>query len=77
MPKEYTRARQTPGDKDDTALRVGWSREAEYVQVAVVKLDTAPDGDNSTPHLQLDRAGINAAIRTLRRARDAAFGRDE
>ncbi len=28
-------------------------------------------------HCQLDRAGINDLIRTLRRARDQAFGRDE
>lgn len=28
-------------------------------------------------HVQLDRRGINALIRHLRRARDQAFGRDE
>lgn len=28
-------------------------------------------------YVDLDRAGINKLIRTLRRARDAAFGRDE
>ena len=28
-------------------------------------------------HVNLDRAGINALIRHLRRARDRAFGRDE
>lgn len=28
-------------------------------------------------HADLDRAGVNRLIRTLRRARDQAFGRDE
>lgn len=35
------------------------------------------EGIRSGFYLDLDRAGINAVIRSLRRARDQAFGRDE
>ncbi len=69
---------------------VSWSTSATgdgYVQLATVNTNsllTLP-GDNPGDPVQpfdgwrvtLDRAAINRAIRTLRRARDAAFGRDE
>lgn len=68
-----------------SALKVGWSREAEHVELAVVTMETdneklagtfAEHGDE-VRYMQLDRRGINRIIATLRKARDNAFGRDE
>lgn len=62
----------------DLAIQVGWSREAEYVQVASVDL-TEESGlrTNFGWFVELDRPAINRLIRTLRRARDQAYGADE
>lgn len=49
---------------------------------SVIASREAPDGDDMTQIPQerrfvtLDRAGINRVIRTLRRARDSAYGAD-
>jgi hypothetical protein len=56
-------------------VRVGWNRECGDVQIATV--DEADGNDGSGFFVDLDRHGINSLIRILRRARDAAFGRDE
>lgn len=61
-------------------LRVGWSREASYVQVASlapdgVVLEPTPEGNGF--FVLLNRDGVNRAIRALRKARDGAFGKDE
>ena len=78
MPKEYV-----PINGDDVSgfrVKVGWNREAGYVQIATVdpeleeSLDTSRDGGL---YVMLDRVDINHLIRHLRRARDQAFGRDE
>jgi hypothetical protein len=63
---------------DDSAVKVGWSKEAEHVEIAVVHhRDGTPGGEADAWHSQFDRIGINRLIRTLRQARDDAFGRDE
>lgn len=61
-------------------LSVGWSRTASYVQVASlapdgVALEPTPEGNGF--FVDLDRDHINRLIRTLRKARDQAFGHDE
>lgn len=65
---------------ESTRLRIGWSKEAGHVEVATV----APDGVVLEPgveangwFMQLDRGGINHAIKVLRQARDQAYGKDE
>lgn len=62
---------------ENTALKVGWSRDC-HVELAIVdcKDGSFETGSFEAQHMQLDRAGINRIIRTLRRARDAAFGSD-
>ena len=76
-----------------TAVKVGWSKEQEHVEIAVVRSiegafvehdwETENEEDGSvevTPgplYIQMDRAGLNRLIRTLRQARDDAFGKDE
>ena len=80
MPKELIHSRYD-WDTETTQLRIDWTREHSHVQVATI----APDGQRLTDSgpeangwfIQLDRAGINRAIATLRRARDQAFGKDE
>lgn len=67
---------------DDSAVKVGWTKDLDHVEIAVVHHRDVADGagsehDDGTWHAQFDRAGINRLIRTLRRARDDAFGRDE
>lgn len=82
---------------DTDAIKVGWSKEAAHVEVAVVQMVEGlyvehgfllEDGaDISTEeavrlakleprYIQLDRHGINRLIRSLRKARDDAFGKD-
>jgi hypothetical protein len=60
---------------DDSAVKVGWSKDLEHVEIAVIHhRDGAGDGDPNCWHSQFDRDGINTLIRTLRKARDAAYG---
>ena len=87
MPKEYINNRyygQTalsdtgPVALDDSAIKVGWTKDREHVEVAVVSHRDLATGepDADAWHSQFDRAGINRLIRTLRKARDEAFGSD-
>ncbi len=74
-------------DTESAVVQVGWNN-AGWVQVSMeadksylqFAIDT-PDGetsDRSTIYSPvLSRGEINKLIRTLRRARDAAYGRDE
>jgi hypothetical protein len=85
MPKEYIEDRYTGHDDDAVAegstakVRVGWSREQEHVEIATVapdeiKLEPTPEGNGW--FVQLDRSGLNRLIRSLRKARDQAYGAD-
>lgn len=66
-------------------LDVNWNRDNEWVQVALVVdrkyleeyLSTSEDPRLSIPTEVMSRKDINALIRTLRRARDSAYGSDE
>lgn len=70
-----------------TYLHVGWTKERDHVEMAVRAHVHGPDspgyqaevppGTGDGLFVQLDRAGINRAIRALRTARDQAYGRDE
>lgn len=63
-------------------LRVQWERDNQYVQL---HLEAPPEhwaqlgngGVSTAPSQVLDRRQVNHLIRTLRRARDAAYGADE
>jgi len=70
-------AKPVPVALDASAVKVAWSREPGHVEIAVIA-DFGPEGRDGGGdwHSQLDRNGINRLIRTLRRARDAAFGSD-
>lgn len=75
MPKEIIRTGSP--DHVGPTVHVGWSPD-QYVQLATV--DPAHNDEN--PHgngwyADLDRHAINRLIKVLRRARDAAYGRDE
>lgn len=79
MPKEWITSKY-PDDVPELGIRVGWSRDAEHVQVATVnaedrELRPTPEGNGW--FVALDRNEINRLIRVLRRARDQAFGKDE
>lgn len=57
-------------------VHVGWSRQG-YVEVGVAEFAIATqDNEGGGHYTTLDRAGLNRLIRTLRKARDAAFGAD-
>lgn len=84
MPKELIFSRNEHGDPDTTrpVVRVSWSKEASYVEIATIHkngkvLDVEPLEDNNGWFAQLDRKKINDLIRVLRRARDQAFGKDQ
>jgi hypothetical protein len=77
MPKELIDTCYPVSQKLSPAVRLGWSGEAEYVQMTVVNAALDPDGqDDGVLHVQLNRHSINRMIRVLRRARDASFGAD-
>lgn len=69
MPKE----RFANPANSDHAIDVSWGREAAYVAVGV-SVDLGNTGDSLWS--ELDRVGVNRLIRTLRKARDQAFGAD-
>ncbi len=87
MPRETVYGEQSPGgDQQVPIVEVLWNREGGYVQVVTKATDANGGrvaGDSPETHftdgmyVNLDRKGINAHIRHLRRARDQAFGRDE
>jgi hypothetical protein len=56
-------------------LEVGWSR-GTYVQLGVRAENENDDADGTVRFTDLDRDGINRLIRTLRKARDQAYGTD-
>jgi hypothetical protein len=84
MPRETVHSPETP----EFQVAVTWQRDHDYVQVATI---TGPETHAYTLVKQLEgdgvafdgfyatlnRQGCNDLIRKLRRARDAAFGRDE
>lgn len=74
--------------REDPSLDLNWNREAGWVQVSIemtaaqwiVNADELRDGNVSHRAIYTDvltRQEINHMIRTLRRARDAAYGSDE
>lgn len=84
MPKEIINHRHQDDDGDPKPFaQVGWCRHRED-GMHHVEISTLAGGDyNETPqeprpgfYVSLDRDGVNRLIRTLRRARDAAFGSD-
>lgn len=90
MPKEYIndenydRSVPVDGSSDPaerhhlgfTSVKLSWSKEGCYVQMAVVDRDKDPDGMEAL-HVSLDRDGLNRLVRFARRARDDSFGKDE
>lgn len=86
----YAKATPDGADVHPEYLHIGWTPGMEHVEVASVQpkgkvylfdeeAKEYRDVDAMTPgwFIQLDRGGINATIRALRKARDAAFGSDE
>ena len=73
---------------DGTAVKVGWSSQGGSVQIGAgaafpftfvepLPAGVTVDGQYNDLWINLDRQGCNDLIRHIRRARDAAFGRDE
>lgn len=87
-PQAVPETSDSPDAQSETpVIDVGWSREAGHVQIASrlreCELFFDPDDLSATIpasygyYVALDRGGINDLIRTLRKARDQSFGRDE
>lgn len=79
MPKEIINdqyAHPKDGDKPapDLKIEVAWQRD--HMDVEVGSTNHSADFDVRGWFVHLDRAGTNRLIRTLRRARDQAFGAD-
>ena len=81
MPKETIYGKSFPlHGATEPEVVVGWSKEAEHVEISVRMPDDTvlvPGPEANGWYAQLDRAGINRLIKTLRKARDDAYGRDE
>lgn len=60
------------------AAIVGWSRERGHVELGVDALDVSTQSSSHVTGMftTFDREGLNRLIRTLRKARDSAFGSD-
>lgn len=81
MPKEVIASRWNDLSKEenfgsDLYLQVLWGSE-NGVQIATVNPAAEVGSIESGLYVDLDRKGINHAIRALRKSRDQAFGRDE
>ena len=85
MPKEIVFQKDQHGDPatQDSVVRVGWNKVGSYVELATVNPTSKEPLDPITMggegygwYVLLDRDGINRLIRTLRKARDQAFGAD-
>lgn len=87
MPKEYIRSMDhgrsvipdggtEPVLMDNDAIKIGWGKDSRHVGLAIVDTQKDPDGFEAR-HINLDREGLNALIQYARRARDAAFGKDQ
>lgn len=61
------------------AAIVGWSKEQGHVEIGLnaLEISTEHGSYNTGMYATFDRAGLNRLIKTLRKARDDAFGRDE
>lgn len=76
MPKEITHDENYGKHDEYRQIEVRWSRN-KYVEVATVdNLEPSTDGAINGIFLGLNRDGINRLIRSLRKARDQAFGAD-
>lgn len=76
MPKEVIHP-SVPSETQQNFAEVGWSNVG-FVQVATRGGGDYDEQVNPRPgvYADLDRDQINRLIRTLRKARDAAFGAD-
>lgn len=84
MPKELIYNPNVLGGKTDEVVEhvaVGWSPERD-VQIGLtvssrveLNIDGKPS-DFPSVWMDIDRAGINRLIHSLRKARDAAYGKD-
>lgn len=72
MPKEVTY-----GKPPEMQVEVGWTRNLPGITVGTVNPEAGDVHDPATGwHVPLDRDGVNRLIRSLRKARDQAFGAD-
>lgn len=55
---------------------VRWTRDLNIVELGVAKIEVSAHSEAEAHYLDLDRAGVNRLIRSLRKARDQAFGAD-
>lgn len=55
---------------------VRWTRDQMLVELGVAKLEVSTHRESEPHYMALDRNGINRLIRSLRKARDQAFGAD-
>lgn len=79
MPKEYFHNERNFPEPANSA-KITWSRieNGGHVQMCTYKNDDTYKSEHDDPmYIDLDREQINRMIKTLRRARDQAFGRDE
>lgn len=56
-------------------VHVGWAKD-RHVEIGVAQFDPSRETPSDGVFTTLDRDGINRLIRSLRKARDAAFGAD-
>lgn len=55
---------------------VRWTREHMLVELGVAKIEVSARGETDAHYLSMDRTAVNHLIRSLRKARDQAFGAD-
>lgn len=71
---------EDPLGKEHMILRRGavvrWDRDHMLVELGVAKIELGAHREADPHYLSLDRNGVNRLIRSLRKARDQAFGAD-
>lgn len=72
---EAARGANEGGKWYQRGVHVGWTK-GRYVEVGVATFDPSREMPTGGVFMSLDRDGCNRLIRSLRKARDAAYGSD-
>lgn len=72
---EANQLAETGGKWYQRGVHVGWTK-GRFVEIGAARFDPSRELPSDGVFMTLDRDGVNRLIRSLRKARDAAYGSD-